>query len=135
MSAQAQVVALGDLDLWFYGSRVRIDFEDLANFSDAETDRLRFRLWASEDPWETYDRGEVISIGLLPRLQANQNLSDFHRTVHVHRPDDTGWYYLTLTIEERTFDENGQKRWHIHDVIEFDGLKFFRRSSWFPFPF
>jgi hypothetical protein len=133
--AHAQLVARGDVDLWFYGSRVRIDFEDLTNFSDAQTDRLRFRLWASEDPWRTYDRGELISIGALPRLQPNQNLSDFHRTVHVHRPDDPGWYYLTLTLEERTFDENGQKSWQIRDVVEFDGRRFFRRFSWFPFPF
>lgn len=133
--ARAQVALLGDVDLWFYGSRVRIDFEELANFNDVATDKLRVRLWASEDHWETWDRGEVIAIGNIPRLQPDRVRHDFHRTLHVHRPNDSDWYYLTLTLEERTFDESGTKRWEIRDVIEFDGRKYFRRSGWSPFPF
>ncbi len=135
VNASAQVVLRGDVDAWFYGSRVRIDVEDMTNLSDVTTDKLRFRLWASEDSWRTYDRGELIAFGSLPRLNARQNLNDFHRTLHVQRPDDSGWYYVTLTLEERTVDENGQTRWQIRDVVEFDGRRYFQRSAWFPFPF
>jgi hypothetical protein len=132
---RAQVALLGDVDLRFYGSRARIDFDELANFGDVATEKLRVRLWASEDHWETWDRGEVIAIGAIPRLQPDRVRHDFHRTLHVHRPDDSGWYYLTLTLEERTFDESGKKSWEIQDIIEFDGRKYFHRSSRFPLPF
>ena len=132
--AKAQVVLRGDVNYWTYGSHVRVAVENITNFGDQTTDRLRYVLWASKDHWENYDRGRVIALTALPRLGAHRNFSDVNRTMHLYRPP-TGWYYVTLTLAERTLDESGKVRWEIRDKVEFDGLHFFTRSSLPPFPF
>lgn len=132
VGAQAQVVMRGDVNYWTSGSRVRVEVEDITNFSDQTTERLRFVLWASEDPWENFDRGRVIALKALPRLGPHRNFDDVRRTMHLYRPP-TGWYYVTLTLAERTVDENGKVRWEIRDKVEFDGRHYFSRSR-FPFP-
>jgi hypothetical protein len=135
IGTQAQVVMRGDVNYWTYGSRVRFEVDDITNFSDQPTDRLRLVLWASEDPWEEFDRGRVIGLMALPRLNPRQNLDDVHRTTHLYRVP-SGWYYVTLVLAERTVDENGQVRWLTRDKVEFDGQRYFSRRSPFPlFPF
>ena len=134
LAAPAQVVMRGDVHYWISNSRVRVDVEDITNFGDQTTDRLRFVVWASEDPWEYYDRGRVLAVVALPRLGAHRNFDDVGRTMRVHRPP-TGWYYVTLGLMERKVDENGQVRWVVRDKVEFRGQHYFSRS-WFPdFPF
>jgi hypothetical protein len=135
IGAKAQVVMRGDVDYWTYGSRVRFEVDDITNLSDQPTDRLRLILWASEDPWEDFDRGRILGLAALPRLGPNQNLDDVHRTTHLYRIP-SGWYYVTLTLAERTVDENGLVRWVIRDKVEFDDRRYFSRRSPLPlFPF
>ena len=133
--AQAQVVMRGDVDFWTYGSRVRIEVEDITNLDDETTDKLRLVLWASEDPWEDYDRGRILALTALPRLGPNYNFDDVRRTTRLYRPPH-GWYYVTLTLAERTVGEDGRVRWEIRDKVEFDGRYHFGPSSVpSPFPF
>ena len=135
IGARAQLVMRGDINYLTAGSHIHIEMDALTNFGDQTTDRVRFRLWASEDPWRFYDRGHLIAFGRLPRLRAHENISDVHRTVHLYRPS-SGWYFVTLTLEERTIDESGQIHWEIRDAVEFDGQEYFSRDfdGW-PFPF
>jgi hypothetical protein len=116
--AQAQVVMRGDVDFSIRRSRIRIDIDDLTNFNDVRTDRLRFRVWASEHHWTDYRPGHLIALGGLPRLQAHQNRHNVHNTVHLHYPD-TDWYHITVTVEERVVSDSGTT-WEIRDAIEFD---------------
>ena len=133
--ARAQVLMDGDVDFVIYGSRVRVYVEDITNFGSETSGRLRFILWASEDRWEEFDRGRLVGFALLPRLAPQQDLDDVRRTLHFNRPP-TGWYYLTLTLEERVFDTEGQPHWEIRDVVEFDDRHYFRRGlGHWPFPF
>ena len=134
-AARAQLLMRGDASYWVYRDRIRVNVEDITNYSDQTTGRLRFMVWASEDPWEYFDRGRLIAFGLLPKLLPFQNLSDVHRTMDLHKPH-TGWYYITVTLEERVLTESGTMRWVIRDKIEFNEQQFFRRfsDSWY-FPF
>ena len=134
IGAKAQVLLRGDAAYWTYGSRVRIEVDDITNFNDEATDRLRLILWASEDHWENFDRGRILGLTALPRLSPHQNFDSVHRTTHLYRIP-SGWYYVTLTLAERTVDENGQVRWVIRDKVEFDGRRYFGRSPLPLFPF
>ena len=133
-AAAAQVQMSGHVDYTTYGSRVRIYVEELNNLSDVTTDRLRLRLWASEDNWNQFDRGRLIAFALLPKLRPFETRHDLHPRVHLDIPPN-GWYHVTLTVEERVVDEAG-KHWELRDVVEFDGEHYFRRNfvGW-PFPF
>ena len=129
--ASAQLLMRGDINYATYGSRVRIDVEEIANFEAEKTDRVRFRLWASEHRWTEFRRGHLIAVAPLPRIGPHETLDDVHRRVHLNRPP-SGWYYVTLVLEERVVDETGA-RWEIRDVVEFDDQQYFRRN--WPFPF
>lgn len=136
LGAQAQVLLRGDVWYAIYGDRFRLEADAFSNYGDQTTERLRFRVWASEDRWETYERGRVIALGALPRLRAEQTRYDLHRTVRIHYPH-TDWYYITVTVEERFFDELGKARWDIMDIVEFSGRRYLRDPDdwWRPFPF
>jgi hypothetical protein len=129
----AQVNMSGHVDYTTYGSRVRLFVEEINNLSDVTTDRLRLRLWASEDHWDPLDRGRLVAFLLLPRLYPYQHLHDVSHRVLLDIPP-SGWYHVTLTLEERVIDETG-KHWELRDVVEFDGEHYFRRNfvGW-PFP-
>ena len=129
----AQVQMSGHVDYVTAGSRVRLYVEELNNWSDVTTDRLRLRLWASDDEWNEFDRGRLIAFALLPRLRPFETRHDLHPRVHLNIPPN-GWYHVTLTVEERVVDETG-KHWELRDVVEFDGEHYFRRNfvGW-PFP-
>ena len=131
-AAQAQLLMRGDASYWVRGDRIRINIEDITNFSDETSGRLALMVWASEDPWETFDHGQLIAYSLLPKLLPNQNLSDVRRTMAFHKPR-TGWYYITVTLQERVRTESGTLRWVIRDKIEFNEQQFFRRfsDSWY----
>ena len=133
VGAKAQVLMGGDVDYLIHGSRARVFVEDITNFGTETTGRLRFILWASEDRWQEFDRGRLIGFALLPRLTPGRDLDKVRRTLHFDRPP-TGWYYLTLTLEERVLDTEGGAHWEIRDVVEFDGQHYFRRG-WSPWPF
>src|SRR5690348_5834337 len=105
-SAQAQLVLRGDASYWVRGDRMRVNIEDITNYSDQTSGRLALMVWASKDPWESFDRGRLIGWTSIPRLLPNQNLSDVHRTITINRPS-TGWYYITVTLEERVRTESG----------------------------
>jgi hypothetical protein len=136
VGTRAQVRMGGDVDFWTYGSRIRVFVEEITNFGDTTTDRLRFRVWGTKDRDDDFSQGRLFAMGLIPRLRPNETLHDVGRTLHLFRPP-SGWYYVTLTLEERTFDEEGQPQWEVRDVVEFDGQYYFRRSDYryFPFPF
>ena len=125
-AARAQLLMRNDASYRIYGDRIRINVEDITNYSDQTTGRLRFMVWASKDPWDFYDRGRLIAFGLLPRLGPYQNLSDVHRTMDLNKPS-TGWYYITVTLEERVRTESGTLRYVIRDKIEFDEQYYFWR--------
>jgi hypothetical protein len=118
----ANVQMSGHVDYATHGSRVRLYVEEINNFSDMTTDRLRLRLWASEDHWNEFDPGRLIAFFNLPRLYPYQTLDDVHPRVLLNIPPN-GWYHVTLTLEERV-------------MVEFDGERYFRRNfvGW-PFPF
>lgn len=133
-AVQAQVVLRGNASYRIYGDRVRVSVEDLTNLGATTTGRLRLMVWASEDPWEYFDPGNLIAFSLLPRLGPYQNYSDVRRTMSLHKPS-TGWYYITVTLEERVL-QDGVYRWVIRDKVEFDDQAYFwRRPSGWPFPF
>ncbi len=134
-AAQAQLLLRGDASYWVYGDRVRVNLEDITNYSDQTTGRLRLMVWASRDRWEYFDRGRLLGYGLLPRLLPGQNLSNVRRTMDLNEPR-TGWYYITVTLEERVPTARGGWRWTIRDRVEFDQREYFWRApeGW-PFPF
>lgn len=124
----------GYIDYETYGSRMLIFIEELQNYSDVATDRLRLRLWASEDRWRPTRRGRMLAFSLLPRLLPFED-RDFIELDRPWRRPPSGWYYVTITVEERVIDEGGNRTWEIRDAIEFDDRHYFRRSVWPPFPF
>jgi len=126
--AKAQVVLRGDASYWIHGSDVTVEVEDITNFGDKTTERLRFVVWASKDHWENYDRGRILGLEALPRLGAHANFDGVRRTMHRYDVPN-GWYYVTLTLAERIVDENGKVRWEIRDGVEFDERRYLGRSS------
>lgn len=125
----------GDASYRVYRDRIRVEVDDITNLGGQTTGRLRWMVWASEDPWDFFDPGHLIAFSLLPRLGPNQNFSNAHRTMGLHKPK-TGWYYITVTLEERVRDQNGRMRWVIRDRVEFDDQQYFWRSpTGLPFPF
>lgn len=135
-TAHTQVLMDGYIDYQISGSRMHIFIEEITNYSTTTTDRLRLRAWASEHRWHPNRKGRLIAFSLLPRLLPFEDRDEIHLSRPLHRPR-TGWYHITLTLEERTFDEGGNAKWVLHDAIEFHDRVYFRRSSdwWPPFPF
>ena len=136
LAGKAQVLMSGDVDFRVYNSRIRLFVENITNLGDETTDRLRLRVWGTKDRDDHFSEGRLLAVGLIPRVFPHDTFHDLRRTLHVFRPP-TGWYYVTLTLEERTFDDEGQVHWELRDVVEFDGLQYFSRSGHdhFPFPF
>ena len=135
-SAKAQVLMSGDVDFDVFGSRIRIFIENISNLGDETTDRLRLRVWGTKDRDDHFSEGRILAVGLIPRVRPHDTFHDLRRTLHVFRPP-SGWYFVTVALEERTFDEEGQVHWDPRDAVEFDGQYYFSRSgrSYFPFPF
>lgn len=129
-TAPAQVLMRGDVDVWSSGSRLWVYVEKLENMGDAQTELLRFRVWATEHHWGAPGRKKIIGANLFGRLNPGQDRWDVRRAMHIHRPD-RGWWYITVTLEERSYDENGRRIWLIRDVAEFDEVYF--GGWWNPF--
>jgi hypothetical protein len=132
IGARAQVLMDGYIGYDAFRSDVIIYVEDITNFGDTTTERLRLRLWASEDRWTEEYPGRVLAVARLPKIRAHRDLDRVHRDVHLSRPD-TGWYYVTLTLEERVIAEDGTQSWVLHDVVEFSGQRYFREHYFNPF--
>jgi len=130
----AEVRMNGYIDYQPAGSRMLIFIKELQNYSDETTDRLRLRMWASEHHWRANRRGRMIAFSLLPRLFPFEDQHDIDLNRPWRRPPN-GWYYVTLTVEERTVDEGGNVKWVFRDIVEFDDRHYFRRDVWPPFPF
>jgi len=128
----AQVLMRGDIRYDVFGSSVFIYVEDIINFGDATTERLRLKLWASDDPWTEEHPGRVLAVTRLPKLRAHRDFDHVSRYVHLNRPP-TGWYHVTLTLEERVFAEDGTFHWELRDVVKFDGRDYFREYSFHSF--
>ena len=134
-AARAQLLMRGEASYLVYRDRSRVNVEDITNYTDQTTGRLRFMVWASENPWDYYDRGRLIAFVLLPRLLPYQNISDVHRTMGLNKPH-TGWYYLTVTLEEQVRTESGTLRFVIRDRLEFNERQYlWRAGDGWPFPF
>ena len=134
-AAEAQIY-FGDAELRLNYSRARIELEDLQNFGTNTTGQLRVVLYATEDEWDDTHHREAVAYFPLPRLEPGQLRRHLRKTVRVHRPDDGGWYWLTLTVQERALDEHGRYRWFIRDHIEFDHRFYFAprwRHIFWPF--
>lgn len=123
----------GDIFFDFFGSRAFIYIEDITNFDDRTTDRLRLRLWASKEPWSFDHPGRVLATTRLPRLGAGRDLDDVHKNTRLHHPSSTGWYHVALTLEERVVAEDGSRQWEVRDAVEFDGRVYFVDDDWDPF--
>ena len=117
--ARAQVQMDGQVWFSMVGSRLTVFIEELENLSDSTTDRLRMKVWASEDHWSASDQGYFLGAATLPRIAAHGDRDNQRRSMKLHRPD-TDWYYVTVVIEERVVDESGQARWEIRDWRESD---------------
>jgi hypothetical protein len=127
-SVNAQVLMRGDIDLWTSGSRLRMYAERIENQGDTATDLLRFRAWATDRPWGLPGEKHSLGIVVVGRLQPQQGRWDVYRSTRLSRPD-RGWWHVTLTLEERAFDENGRKIWLVRDVAEFDEVYFYGRVN------
>jgi hypothetical protein len=123
-TASAQVLLRGDIDVWSHGSRLRIYSERIVNESTEPTDILRFRVWATDRPWGLLGDKHSLGTVQIGRLGAEQGRWDVYRSTRISWPD-RGWWFVTLTLEERAFDQNGKRIWLIRDVVEFD-------EDWFP---
>jgi GT2 family glycosyltransferase len=135
-TANAQVLMGGHIDYEIWGSRIYVYIEDITNFSEERTGRLRWRMWASEDPWRPERKGYMLTFRPVGRLGPAADHDDLDFSRPWHRPP-SGWYYVTFTLEERTFDENGAVLWVLRDAIEFDNRRYFSRwddDDW-PWPF
>jgi hypothetical protein len=130
-AAQAQVVMRGDVGIRLDDNRARVWVEDITNFGGVDTDRLRFRLWASEDEWRDGGDRELLSVMPVGRLRAHENRSEIRRKGPLWEPD-SGWYYVTLVLEERSADQTGAVRWVPRDRVEFDG-RFYISKRFNPF--
>jgi hypothetical protein len=137
VSARAQVFLGGDIGFIFtdHGSRVRLYVEHINNVGDTTTDRLRIRLWGTQDHDDAYFEGRVLSNALVPRVYPHQTFDDLRRTFRLFDPP-SGWYYVAVTLEERTFDELGKVHWVVRDAAYLDGQYYFNlHDHWHPFPF
>lgn len=123
-AAKAQIY-FRDADLWFTYSRTRIELEDLQNLGTNTTGKLRVVLYATEDEWNDTSHREVVARAAIARLGPGQLRDYIRKTVHTHRPDDPGWYWLTLTLQERVLGEDGKYHWVIRDYLEFDDRVYF----------
>ncbi len=131
IGAKAQVLMHGHVWYQFFDSSVNIYIEDVTNFGEVTTDRLRLRLWASDNHWKPEHPGRVLATTRLQKLKAHNDHDYVRRNTHLHRPS-TGWYYVTLTLEERVVAEDGAKHWEIRDVIEFEGEDYIREHVFNP---
>lgn len=129
--ARAEVLMRGHLDYATSPSRIKIYIEDITNFGTETTGRLRLRMFASEDHWREDRPGRLIAFSLFPRLYPGEDREDIVFSRPLRRPSDDGWYYVTLVLEERTFDEEGHAHWVIQDVVSF-GEDYFYDDSPFP---
>jgi hypothetical protein len=115
-----------------FGSRLNVFLEEVDNLNDAVTGRLRLRVWAKEDHWNQSDRWHLLgTTTALPRVRANRSRSNLWCSMPLRRPD-TGWYYVTVALEERVVDAAGIARWAIRDLRESDD-RVLITSSLFPF--
>ena len=110
------------------GSRIHISIGELSNPSDTRTERLRVRMWASEEDWQPDRKGRQITIAMLPPLKPLAELYGVDVSARLHYPPE-GWYYVAMTLEERTLDENGTRRWVIRDVVLSDYRYYFEKSD------
>jgi hypothetical protein len=131
IGARAQVLMDGYIRYQLFDSSVNIYVEDVTNFGDVTTDRLRLRLWASEHSWSEEFPGRVLATTRLQKIKAHRDLDHVRRNTHLHRPS-TDWYHVTLTLEERVVAEDGTKHWEIRDVVEFDGEDYIREHVFNP---
>jgi hypothetical protein len=129
--ARADVLMQGHLDYATSPSRIRIYIEDITNFGSEQTGRLRLRMFASKDHWREDRPGKLIAFSLFPRLYPGEDREDIVLSRPLRRPHDDGWYYVTLILEERVFDENGVATWLIQDVVSL-GQDYFYDDSPFP---
>src|SRR5688572_4227954 len=128
---KAQVLIHGHVGYEFFRSSVNIYVEDITNFGDVTTDRLRLRLWASEHNWTPEHPGRMLTTTRLPKLKPQHDHDYVRRNTHLNRPP-SGWYHVTLTLEERVFAEDGSHYWEIRDVVEFEGERYIRDDSFHP---
>ena len=136
LSAARAQIYFEDADVWFSYSRTRIEVDGLQNLSTNLTGKLRFVLYATEDEWDHTSHRERVGIFPVKRLEPNQYREQFHKTVRTHRPDDPGWYWLTLTLQERVLGEDGKYHWVIRDRLEYDERVYFAprlRDIFWPF--
>ena len=132
LGARAQVVMRGYIGFDIFRSDVVIYVENIANFGDTTTDRLRLRLWASDDHWTPQHPGRVLAVARVQKLKAGRDHDYVDREAHFSRPD-TGWYRVALTLEERVIAEDGTQTWELRDAVEFYGEYFFREHTFNPF--
>jgi hypothetical protein len=126
LSARAQVLIRGDADYDLSRERVRMEAEYVTNYETNRTGLLRFRLWATENPWGHGGDVHALGIRIVAPLKPGQVSRKITRSAHLSEPD-AGWWFVTLTLEERVFDPNGKRRWEIRDVFPF-GKGFFGRG-------
>jgi hypothetical protein len=131
ISARAQVLMDGYIGYQFFDSSVNIYVEDVTNFGDVTTDRLRLRLWASEHSWSEEHPGRVLATTRLQKIKSHRDLDHVRRNTHLDRPS-TDWYHVTLTLEERVVAEDGAHHWEIRDVVKFEGEDYIREHSFNP---
>jgi hypothetical protein len=129
----AEIFMDGHIDFAVSGSRMHIFIEDITNFSDTRTDRLRIRMWASEDRWHPDRKGRLLTFTRIARLGPFGDFDDVNLSRPWHRPPPD-LYYVTITLEERTFNEEGVAEWVIRDAVEFNDRFYFSDWDW-PFPF
>lgn len=133
-TARAQIY-LDDAELWLSRTRARLQLEDLQNFGTNVTGQLRVVLYATEEEWhDTHHRKAVASFAVA-RLQPGEIRHRIRKTVRLSRPH-WGWYWLTVTVQERALDETGKYRWFTRDHLEFDDPVYFApRLHQFFWPF
>ena len=131
--ARAEVRILGNADVSFsqIEPEVSIRLKFLSNRGTETTERLRVLVWASDDRWHHTSDRKVVAVATLPKLKPERTVARLGRRVKVHGRE--GWYYITLTLQERVFDEEGQARWITHQVIELDDIRYIRTRDRFPF--
>jgi hypothetical protein len=129
-SAHALVLMGGDISFDRYGERGRVRIDRLVNFEDVKTGRMRVRIWVSEDEyWEDSHRHYAGQFFLNP-VQASSTYHHVRRTVRLRNPS-TGWYYVTLTLEERVVGAGGAVTWRLRDTVELDErIYFWRKPRW-----
>ncbi len=129
-SAHALVLLNGDISFYRYGERGRVRIDRLVNFEEVKTGRMRVRIWATEDEyWDDSHRHNVGQFFLNP-VQAASTYHNIRRTVRLRNPS-TGWYYVTLTLEERVVETGGTVTWRLRDTVELDDPVFFvRKPRW-----